>query len=184
MQRDARFIEQAKKEADSKVKAAQPALLAAEKAVNELSKDDITELKKTSSPNSAVKLALECTLAYLGNMGKFDWPKTQKILAQMNFLDQLKQYNKDEIAPKILQRVRVLTAKPEFDIPTMTKSSKAAGGLAKWCVSLKVYSDALTEIKPLREKQEKMMQQFAESQAAIASKEAEVKAIQTKLYGL
>mgnify|MGYP006126786733 FL=1 len=61
--------------------------MAAEKAVSELSKDDITELKKTIAPNSAVKLALECTLVYLGNLGKFDWPKTQKVLAQMNFLD-------------------------------------------------------------------------------------------------
>ena len=126
--------------------------MAAEKAVSELSKDDITELKKTIAPNSAVKLALECTLVYLGNLGKFDWPKTQKVLAQMNFLDQLKQYNKDEIAPKILQRVRTLTSKAEFDIPAMTKSSKAAGGLANWCISLRKYSDALTEIKPLREK--------------------------------
>jgi hypothetical protein len=49
--------------------------MAAEKAVNELHRDDITELKMTKAPNSAVKLALECTLAYLGNMGKFDWPK-------------------------------------------------------------------------------------------------------------
>jgi hypothetical protein len=60
--------------------------------VNALSKDDITELKMTKSPNSAVKLALECTMVYLGYSGKndFTWPKTQSVLAKMNFLDQLR----------------------------------------------------------------------------------------------
>jgi dynein heavy chain len=167
--RDARFIEKSKKEAEEKVRAAQPALIAAEKAVNELNRDDITELKMTKSPNSAVKLALECTMVYLGYSGKtdFTWPKTQQVLAKMTFLDQLRQYNKDDIAPKIFLKVRALTSKPEFDVAKMTQVSKAAGGLAKWCKSIKEYAEALSELKPLREKQEKMMQKFTESQAAI-----------------
>lgn len=75
----------------------------------------------------------------------------------MNFLDQLKTYNKDDISPVILKRVKALVNKPEFDVVKMKTISKAAGGLAKWCVSIKEYSEALSEIKPLREKQEKMM---------------------------
>ena len=154
-------------------------MIAAEKAVDELSRDDITELKLTKSPNAAVKLALECTLAYLGYSNKFDWPLTKQVLAKMNFLDQLKQYNKDDIAPLILKRVKALTSKPEFDVVKMTSISKAAGGLAKWCMSIKDYSEALSEIKPLREKQEKMILKFNESQAAIIEKENEVKSIKS-----
>jgi hypothetical protein len=45
----------------------------------------------------------------------------------------------------------------------MTQISKAAGGLAKWCKSIKEYSEALSEIKPLREKQAKMIEKFNES---------------------
>jgi predicted nucleic acid-binding Zn-ribbon protein len=63
---EARQIENLKEEADYQVAKAKPALVAAEKAVNELSKDDITELKKVSNPIKAVSLALECTLVYLG----------------------------------------------------------------------------------------------------------------------
>ena len=51
---------------------AKPALLAAEKAVGALSKDDIMELKKVNNPIPAVYLALECTLIYLGYV-KYDW---------------------------------------------------------------------------------------------------------------
>ena len=39
------MIGKVKEEAESKLKAARPALLAAEKAVNELGRDDINELK-------------------------------------------------------------------------------------------------------------------------------------------
>jgi hypothetical protein len=51
---------------------AKPALIAAEKAVGELGKDDITELKKVNNPIPAVQLALECTLIYLGYKN-LDW---------------------------------------------------------------------------------------------------------------
>lgn len=51
---------------------AKPALLASEKAISELSKDDINELKKVNNPVPAVLLALECTLIYLG-FTKLDW---------------------------------------------------------------------------------------------------------------
>jgi hypothetical protein len=46
--------------------------LASEKAISELSKDDINELKKVNNPVPAVLLALECTLIYLG-FTKLDW---------------------------------------------------------------------------------------------------------------
>ena len=45
MQHEAKQIGKIKEEAESKLNAAKPALIAAEKAVNELSRDDINELK-------------------------------------------------------------------------------------------------------------------------------------------
>jgi dynein heavy chain len=60
------IIENLKKEAESELKAATPALEAANKAVDALSKDDIVELKGVKNPNAATEIALKCVLIYLG----------------------------------------------------------------------------------------------------------------------
>lgn len=62
-----------KQEAERELSNAIPALEQAQKAVDSLSKDDITELKKTANPNKGTEIALECTLIYLG-FSKPDWP--------------------------------------------------------------------------------------------------------------
>jgi len=51
---------------DTELAKAKPALKAAIKAVSELNKDDISELKKVNNPVPAVEIALKCTLTYLG----------------------------------------------------------------------------------------------------------------------
>ena len=104
---------------------AKPALLSALQAVNELSKDDIVELKKVNNPIPAVELALRCTLIYLG-YHKPDWPMAQKALADMKFLDKLRNFDKDSVPAKVLNKVKNLTTKPEFNVEQMTRASKAA----------------------------------------------------------
>ena len=73
MQHEAKQIGKVKEEAEAKLNSAKPALVAAEKAVNELSRDDINELKQVKSPPPAVEPALQATLIYLGHH-KYDWP--------------------------------------------------------------------------------------------------------------
>ena len=138
---------------------ARPALLSALQAVNELSKDDINELKKVNNPVPAVELALRCTLIYLG-YHKPDWPMAQKALADMKFLDRLRNFEKDAVAPKVLNKVKNLTSKPEFNIEQMTKASKAAGGLARWCYSIRLYCEAQIIVRPLLERQSEMTTKF------------------------
>jgi len=60
----------------------------------------------------------------------------------MKFLDKLKNFEKDNVSKKILDKVRNLTSKPEFKIDVMTRASKAAGGLARWCVAIRKYVEA------------------------------------------
>ena len=55
----------------------------------------------------------------------------------MKFLDRLKNYDKENIPDKILDKIKVQTNNPEFDVSRMIRASKAAGGLAKWCKSMR-----------------------------------------------
>jgi hypothetical protein len=65
-------IEILKSEAELELSAATPALEAANKAVEALSKDDVFELKSTKAPNSATELTLKCVLTFLGHQ-KYEW---------------------------------------------------------------------------------------------------------------
>ena len=138
---------------------AKPALLSALQAVNELSKDDIMELKKVNNPIPAVELALRCTLIYLG-YHKPDWPMAQKALADMKFLDKLRNFDKESVPTKVLNKVKNLTSKPEFNVEQMTRASKAAGGLARWCYAIRLYVEAQIIVKPLLERQSEMAIKF------------------------
>ena len=67
----------------------------------------------------------------------------------MKFLDKLKNYDKENISDKVLDKIKVHTNNPEFDVARMTRASKAAGGLAKWCMSMRQYAEAIKVVKPL-----------------------------------
>jgi len=123
-------------------------------------------LKKVNNPTPAVELALKCTLIYLG-YAKQDWPVAQKSLADMKFLDRLRNYEKDSI-PEVLQtKIKNLTEKPEFNIEVMTRASKAAGGLAKWCYAIRIYAETQIVVKPLLEKQLVMTAKFDQAQIEV-----------------
>ena len=92
----------------------------------------------------------------------------------MKFLDKLKQYDKESIPDSTLQKVRTLTKKADFNLEKMTRASKAAGGLAKWCVSLRDYAEALIIVRPLQAKQEQMVKELAVAKEAVAVKEQDL----------
>lgn len=92
-----------------------------------------------NNPTPAVELALRCTLTYLKSP-KVDWPTAQKAMADIKFLDRLRHYEKDQITPQLLQKVKQITSHPDFSPEVMLRASKAAGGLAKWCRAIELYA--------------------------------------------
>ena len=125
-------------------------------------------------------MALECTLIYLGYK-QLEWSVAQKALADMKFLDRLKNYDKDAVSDNILQKVKTLTKKQDFNIERMTKASKAAGGLARWCKAIRDYAESLKVVRPLQAKQTQMTERLMIAQQAVKVKEAEVQQIKQKL---
>lgn len=180
---EARQIQSLKEKADFEVGKAKPALMVAEKAVNELSKDDITELKKVNNPIKAVLLALECTLIYLGYKN-VDWKTAQKALADIKFLEKLKTYDRDSVPDRILKKVKELTKNPDFNIERMVKASKAAGGLAKWCKAIREYAESLLIVRPLLAQQAKMTEKLKDAQDSVDRKQKDLAQIKERLSQL
>lgn len=91
-------------------------------------------------------------MTFLGYQ-KVDWAQAQKAMADINFLNKLRTFDKENIPAPILNRAKAIMAdKKEFNVEKITNSSKAAGGMAKWCVALARYSDAIKIVRPKEEK--------------------------------
>ena len=107
--------------------------------------------------------ALHATLLYLG-YHRYDWPAAQKAMADMKFLDKLKNYDRENVPENIYNKVSTLTSKSTFDIDKIQNASKAAGGLAKWCKAVREYTEALKVVKPLQERLAIMTAKFQEAE--------------------
>jgi len=62
------------------------------------------------------------------------------MLSDMNFLKDLKVYDKDNISPHIMKKIRgEYMDNPEFDPDKVRTASSAAEGLCKWIRAMEVY---------------------------------------------
>lgn len=71
-------------------------------------------------------------------------------MTDIKFLEKLKKYDKDNIPQDILNAVTKLGVNNTeiFNLNRITSSSRAAGGLARWCHALFKYAEALKIVKP------------------------------------
>ncbi len=142
-----------KDECESDLAEAIPALEAALAALNTLKPSDITIVKTMKSPPAGVKLVMAavCVMrdvkpdkindpAGTGQKILDYWGPSKKLLGDMKFLDNLKVYDKDNIAPHIMKKIRAeFTPNPEFDPVKVRTASSAAEGLCKWVQAMEVY---------------------------------------------
>ena len=94
-------------EAQAALDVALPALRSAISALNSLSKDDISIVKSFPKPPVAVQIVMEAICIMLE--AKPDWDSAKKLLNESAFLDRLRNYDKDNIAPSILSKIRKST---------------------------------------------------------------------------
>ena len=188
LQEDAAIIEKYTRESQADLAKAQPVLDAANRAVSELSKNDITDLKSMKAPAAAVKLVIECVLLYLGHSlhAKQDqnWQLAMKVMADTKFLSYLQNYEKEKIDQKILNKVKPIVTREDFNPEVIRNSSSAAAGLAKWCIALREYAEALKVVIPKRKKVEEMQARQESSQREVAIKMDQLAEIKKKLHQL
>lgn len=70
-------------------------------------------------------------------------------MADINFLQKLKTFDKENIPNPLMLKVKaIVNNKEQFNLERIMNSSKAAGGMAKWCIALVKYSDAIKIVRP------------------------------------
>jgi len=163
-----------KDDCESDLAEATPALEAALAALDTLKPADIAIVKAMKAPPAGVRLVMEaiCVLRGVkpdrvhdpvtGQMVDDYWPPSIKLLGDIKFLDHLKNFDKDNIPPAYMKRIREKFINDRsFQPEAIKKVSTACEGLCKWVRAMEVYDRVIKVVAPKR-----IM--LAEAEAALA----------------
>ena len=156
-------------DAQADLDVAMPALYKALGALDKLEKSDITEIKQFNNPPEMVAFVMSAVCLLLGK--KTDWKAAKSLLGEMNFMDQLKNYDKDNIPPKVIKKLKKYTSDERMTPENLAKISKAAVTLCMWVQAMDVYDRVAKTVGPKKAKVEEMNAQLAVANAALKEKQ-------------
>jgi dynein heavy chain len=149
-----------------------PAYYKAMKALDKLDKTAIQEVKAFANPPALVQTTLEAVCIMMGS--KTSWKDAKALMSQMDFLDQLKKYDKDNISAKKIKKLKKYIDMPDFNEDKMKTISSAATCLCAWCHAMYIYNKVAKEVAPKRA-------QLAEAETKLAATMADLKQKQDQL---
>ncbi|XP_053147136.1 dynein axonemal heavy chain 12 isoform X3 [Hemicordylus capensis] len=187
-----------KNECESDLAEAIPVLEAALSALDTLKPADITIVKSMKNPPAGVKLVMAavCVMKDIkpekiadpsGLGGKIldYWGPSKKLLGDMNFLKDLREYDKDNIPVTVMQKIRAeYLNNPEFDPPKVAKASSAAEGLCKWIMAMEAYDRIAKVVAPKKARLAEAQNSLAQTMALLNQKRAELQAVEDRLEAL
>mmetsp|Transcript_3023 Transcript_3023/g.9072 ORF Transcript_3023/g.9072 Transcript_3023/m.9072 type:complete len:4073 (+) Transcript_3023:47-12265(+) len=184
-----------KDECEADLAEAIPALNSAIAALDTIKKADIDLVKNMGSPPAGVKLTLEaiCVMKDV-KPEKIKDKETQKTVEDYfgpgkkllqdskAFVDSLKTYDKDNIPPRIIKRIREQYCTNEDFLPEkIAKASSACEGLCKWVRAMEIYDRVAKVVAPKKETLRVAEGEYAEAMKGLAVKQAELREVMDKL---
>lgn len=186
-----------KRECEADLALAIPILEDAISALNTLKPQDITLVKSMKNPPDAVKLVMAavCVMKDIkpdrvpdpstGRRILDYWGPSKRILGEMNFLQQLKDFDKDNIKTDIMTKIRKeYLPHKDFKPQIVAKASSAAEGLCKWIIAMDMYDKVAKEVAPKKAKLEIAEREFAATMAVLQEKKDMVARLEARLQDL
>uniref|UniRef100_A0A8C3I3V3 Dynein axonemal heavy chain 3 n=1 Tax=Chrysemys picta bellii TaxID=8478 RepID=A0A8C3I3V3_CHRPI len=176
---------------------AMPALEAALSALDTLNPSDISLVKAMQNPPGPVKLVMEsiCVMKGMKPERKPDpsgskmiedyWGISRKLLGDLKFLESLKTYDKDNIPPAVMKRIRErFIEHPDFQPAVIKNVSSACEGLCKWVRAMEVYDRVAKVVAPKRERLKEAEGLLEIQMKKLNTKRAELKDVMDRLQAL
>lgn len=176
-----------KSECEADLALAIPILEEAINALNTLKPQDITLVKSMKNPPDAVKMVMAavCIMRDIAPDRVPDpatgrkildyWGPSLKLLGDINFLQTLKDYDKDNIPPALMAKIRKeYLPNKDFKPSVVAKASSAAEGLCKWIIAMDMYDVVAKEVAPKKAKLEIAEREYAATMALLEEKRGQV----------
>ena len=173
-----------------------PLLRNAVKALESLSKDDITTIKSFNQPPKALDIVMQGLCYVLGEDSNVKWkPKepgsmekvqnfwehSKKFLLNDKLIKRIKDFKDDsilKIAPKNVVKLKDLIKEKDFDQDEIVNASRPAGNIAIWIRACVSTYDALLVVEPKRAKLAEAEESLKKTEAILEQKK---KALQVVL---
>ncbi|KAI5643131.1 dynein heavy chain and region d6 of dynein motor domain-containing protein [Phthorimaea operculella] len=134
---------------------AEPALMAAQEALNTLNKNNLTELKSFGSPPEAVVSVCAAVLVLFAKKGKIpkdrSWKACKMLMGKVDqFLNDLIYFDKENIQPDVIKAVLPYIKDKDFNPQFIMAKSAAAAGLCSWVINIVKFYDVYVVVEPKR----------------------------------
>ncbi|OQR83321.1 dynein heavy chain [Achlya hypogyna] len=159
-----------------------PALAKAMAEVDLLDKKSIAEVKVYSQPPEAVSLVMCAVMVLFGLTPT--WATAKVKMNDVNFLTQIKNFDKDSIRDKTIAALKKYTSKEMFKADTVRKVSGAAGALCSWVLAMEVYSNVFRLVAPKREVLKRSQQALEIKQKDLQRAKAKLQEVTEKVESL
>lgn len=184
---------------------AEPALVAAQAALNTLNKNNLTELKSFGSPPKAVINVCAAVMVLLATNGKIprdrSWKAAKLMMVRVDqFLNDLLNYNKDNIHPNIIETLQEylkvqkscpssclsnfaysILQDPEFNPDKVVQKSVAAAGLCAWVINLYRYHQVFLIVGPKQQALQDSQQELHEARERLQYLKSKINNLELKL---
>ena len=132
--------------------AAEPAVVEAQKSVQNIKRQHLTEVRSMGNPPAGVKLALEAVCTLLGHRPD-SWKTIQGIVRRDDFIASIVAFDNERqmTAPLRRKMQAEYLSKEDFTFEKVNRASKACGPLVQWVAAQVTYSDILDRVGPLRQ---------------------------------
>eukprot|EP00798_Chlamydomonas_sp_ICE-L_P012762 gene12762-16013_t len=185
-----------KDECEADLAEAVPIMNEALAALDTIKEADITYIKKLGNPPGAIKLVLEAVCVILdakpakikdesGKMVPDYWKPSVALMAEKDFLKNLKTYDKDNIPPKLIAAIRTSYLTNEnFTPDNAKKASPAAEGMCKWVHAMSSYDKVAKVVAPKKAKLKEADEEYQEVMVGLRAKQAELQELLDKLAAM
>ena len=187
-----------KKECEDDLSVAMPLLQEAVDALDTLKPADINEVKNFKTPPGGVVLTMEAVCIMLNvkvvkakdpndPTKKIDdwWTPSKKLLADPQFMKMLKDYDKDNIEPAYMAKIRAkFVPDPNFTPDLVKKSSNAACGMCKWVLAMEAYDRVAKVVAPKKAALAEAESTLGVTMGELQLKQEALKAVEDELGAL
>ncbi|OWK51882.1 Dynein heavy chain 9, axonemal, partial [Lonchura striata] len=175
----AQEVEQKQKDCEEDLAKAEPALAAAQAALNTLNKTNLTELRSFGSPPSAVSNVTAAVMVLTAPGGKIpkdrSWKAARAAMARVDsFLDSLIKFNKENIHENCLRALQPYLQDPRFNPESVATKSAAAAGLCSWVLNIARFHRVFGEVQPKRQALARANAELAAAQDKLATVKAKI----------
>lgn len=158
---------------------AMPALNDAMKALDALNQKDLTEVKSYPNPPVKVEKVMEAVMILLQRPPT--WAEAKKQLGDQKFLDNLRNFDKDNIPDKILKKIGHFTSDPELEPDKVGVVSFACKSLCLWVRAIERYGKIYKIVGPKKRLLDETLESLRMKQALLQEAQDKLAVLNKKL---